>query len=47
MWPRLDSFVSVNGAVTMQIVDRIVRAELAGDHPHFNIAETGRVWLKA
>lgn len=43
MWARLDSLASVDGAVTMQIVDRLVRAELAGDYPHFNIAETGRV----
>jgi hypothetical protein len=43
MWPRLSTLAALDADATMQMVDRIIRSELNGEYPHFNVSELGPV----
>jgi hypothetical protein len=47
MWERLGVLVDIDVEVTIDIVARIVRAELSGKYPHFNISDVGPVLAAA
>jgi hypothetical protein len=47
MWERLLEVAAIDIETTIEVADKIIRAELLGEYPHFNIADVGPVLVAA